>query len=168
MSKSKFHINVCLVPFLHGQDNKEEDDEQVKVKANMKIGLLETDLGYSVIYHGLEKGKSSNDILNDTLIDDNFQLDRDAGNFYLLLCDCLDSPNRYIGHASQDALLVFRLDIREKDSDYSPNIKWFGPEELAELAAKKKLVGDTHNTIEAALSYGQGRNQPRSELPTRV
>lgn len=164
MGKSKFSIAVCLVPFIHTTD---DDGDGENIQVDMKVGLVETDLGYSSMFRDLEKGETSDHIVNDILIDNNFQVDREQGDFYLLLCDCLDSPNRYVGHATQNVVLVFRLDISKKETDCSQDLKWFGPEDLAELAANKKLVGDTHNTIEVALRYGQGRNEPTPELPTR-
>ena len=161
---SKFEIKVCLVPFIHTSTGDEKRDIEVdgETVVEMKVGLVKNDLGYSVLYRNLEQGETSLKIVNDILIDQYFEVDRVAGDFYLMLCDCIDGPNRYAGQRQQDACLVYRLDISKKEKD-CPDFTWIDGHELGELASSKKLLGDTQQIIEASLSYGHGKNEP---IPT--
>ena len=158
---SEFVIKVCLVPFIHTStgDEKRDLEEDGQTEVEMKVGLIQEDLGYSAIYRNLQNGESSIEVVNNILIDEYFEVDRVAGDFYLLLCDCIDGPNRYAGHRQQDVCLVYRLDISKKEKDCK-DFTWICGKELAELAEKKKLLGDTQQIIEASLSYGQGKNEP--------
>jgi len=152
------------VPFIHTSTGDEVRDLEStgETEVEMKVGLIQSDLGYSALYKDLEKGESSIEVVNNFLIDEHFQVDRVSGDFYLLLCDCIDGPNRYIGQPNQHASLVFRIDISKKESDCK-DFQWLSAEELGELAAEKKLTGETRQIIEAALSYGQGKNEPITE-----